>query len=59
LAVKGGEQELTYQQQLTIGGDRKYAKLRDGLVIASVNPNAKQTEVSVHAYLVKDITTFF
>jgi hypothetical protein len=45
---------LTCSQQLSIGGREKYAGLREGFVLASVKPNANQTEVVVQGNLVED-----
>ena len=43
---------LTCEQQIEIGGGAKYAKVRDGFILASVNPSKDRTYVRARAYLV-------
>ena len=45
-------------QEIDIGGGAEYQSLRDGYILASINPNAQQTEVAVHGYLVENTAMF-
>lgn len=45
-------------QEINIGGGTNYTTLRNGYIMASINPNANQTEVAVHGYLVENIASF-
>lgn len=43
---------------MQIGGGDRYKALRNGFIIAAVNPNANRTLVQVQGYLVENIATF-
>lgn len=45
-------------QEIAIGGGQKYESLRNGYVLAAVNPNYDQTEVAVRGYLITNDATF-
>ncbi|CAO2657787.1 Nn.00g039130.m01.CDS01 [Neocucurbitaria sp. VM-36] len=44
--------------QLSIGGGSKYAALRNGYVLATVDPNSDQTKVAVQGYLVDNAASY-
>ena len=52
-----GSANANLWQQIEIGGGTKYAALRDGFILASVNASKDRKSVTARGYLVENTAT--